>query len=176
MPTDSKSIREKLADIQLELDVPKSQYNSYGGFNYRSCEDILEALKPIAKSHGCVVTLTDEIEMVGDRYYVKATATLTDFDVTVGQVSATAYAREAESRKGSDVSQVSGAASTYANKYALNALFCIDDSKDADADPEPSGQFVGACTACGRQYMFDSKTQLDNSQCECGNKQFKVVK
>ena len=119
----------KLARIQAELKAPKNQKNTFGGYNYRSCEDILEAVKPLLAKEGLVLTITDSIEMVGNRYYVKATATLTDGEK---EISTSAYAREAESRKGNDESQITGAASSYARKYTLNGLFCIDDTKDAD--------------------------------------------
>ena len=119
----------KLARIQAELKAPKNQKNTFGGYNYRSCEDILEAVKPLLAKEGLVLTITDSIEMVGNRYYVKATATLTDGEK---EITTSAYAREAESRKGNDESQITGAASSYARKYTLNGLFCIDDTKDAD--------------------------------------------
>ena len=125
------SIYAKLSVIQLTLIAPKNQYNSFGKYNYRSCEDILEGLKPCLQETKTAVTVNDEIVQIGDRYYVKATATL--FDCESGEsVSNTAYAREEESKKGMDASQVTGATSSYARKYALNGLFCIDDVKDAD--------------------------------------------
>ena len=125
------SIYAKLNFIQLNLIAPKNQYNSFGKYNYRSCEDILEGLKPCLQETKTAVTVNDEIVQIGDRYYVKATATL--FDCETGEsVSNTAYAREEESKKGMDSSQVTGATSSYARKYALNGLFCIDDVKDAD--------------------------------------------
>ena len=126
------SIYAKLNTIQLNLIAPKNQYNSFGKYNYRSCEDILEGLKPCLQETKTAVTVNDEIVQIGDRYYVKATATL--FDCETGEsVSNTAYAREEESKKGMDASQVTGATSSYARKYALNGLFCIDDVKDADS-------------------------------------------
>lgn len=120
-------------NIQSELKAPKGQYNSFGKYKYRSCEDILEAIKPLLKENACVLTISDSVEMVGDRFYIKATATLRDTESTDG-ISVTAYAREAEDKKGQDASQVTGATSSYARKYALNGLFCIDDTKDADTD------------------------------------------
>lgn len=120
---------EKLSRIQAELKAPKSQRNNFGNYNYRSCEDILEAVKPLLAREGLVLTITDSIEMIGNRYYVKATATVTDGEKSI---STTAYAREADGRKGMDESQVTGSSSSYARKYALNGLFCIDDTKDAD--------------------------------------------
>ncbi len=118
---------EKLAKIQKELKAPKGQLNKFGGYNYRSCEDILEAVKPLLD--GAILTLQDEIINIGDRFYVKATATFTDGTYTH---SVTAMAREPETKKGMDESQITGMASSYARKYALNGLFCIDDTKDAD--------------------------------------------
>lgn len=121
----------KLIQIQSELKVPKNQTNSHGGYKFRSCEDILESVKPILKKYDCCIILKDEMEIVGNRIYVRATAELLSKDG--GKISTTAYAREPESRKGFDESQLTGAASSYARKYALNALFGIDDTKDADA-------------------------------------------
>ena len=121
----------KLMEIQHRLKAPKGQYNNFGKYKYRSCDDILEAVKPILNEVGCSLTLTDEVVLIGDRYYIKATARLkgenTD-EVT------TAYAREDQDKKGMDGSQITGTASSYARKYALNGLFCIDDTKDADTD------------------------------------------
>lgn len=119
-----------LSEIQRKLKAPKGQFNKFGGFNYRSCEDILEAVKKILPEDGHV-TLSDEIVEVGGRVYVKATATYTCGDKTY---STTAFAREAEQKKGMDESQVTGTASSYARKYAMNGLFAIDDTKDADTD------------------------------------------
>ena len=124
-------INEKLLDIQTELKAPKGQYNSFGKYKYRSCEDILEAVKPLLKKNKCMLTVGDEIVNIGDRYYIKATATISDGE---GSVSNTAYAREAEKKSGMDESQITGTASSYARKYALNGLFLIDDTKDADTD------------------------------------------
>ena len=118
-----------LQEIQENLKAPKGRYNSFAKFHYRSCEDILEAVKPLLGTS--TLTITDSIELIGDRYYVKATVRFND-DGRVESVSA--YAREPETRKGMDSSQISGVASSYARKYALNGLFCIDDAKDADTD------------------------------------------
>lgn len=123
-------VREVVA-VQTALKAPKGQYNSFGKYKYRSCEDILEAVKPLLSEHGLLLKLTDEIVMVGDRYYVRATARLTDGD---NSMDATAYAREDFDKKGMDGSQITGTASSYARKYALNGLFLIDDTKDADTD------------------------------------------
>ena len=122
----------KLQAIQMELKAPKNQYNDYGNFYYRNGEDILEAVKPLCQKYNAVLTITDEIVVVGDRYYVKATVLLTDLEGDGDVIDAEAYAREAESKSGMDASQITGLASSYARKYALNALFCIDDVKDAD--------------------------------------------
>lgn len=113
-----------LAEIQGKLKVPKNQTNSFGGYKYRSCEDILEAVKPLLGEN--VLTISDELVQVGDRYYVKAVARF-------NQVEVTAYAREEETKKGMDGAQITGSASSYARKYALNGLFLIDDTKDSDA-------------------------------------------
>lgn len=120
---------EKIVAIQSELKAPKGQYNSFGKYNYRSCEDILEGVKPLLAKHGLVLTIRDGIELIGDRFYVKATATITDGKE---QLSTDAYARESADKKGMDASQVTGATSSYARKYALNGLLAIDDTKDAD--------------------------------------------
>ena len=122
---------EKLIKIQSELKAPKNQNNTFGKYKYRSCEDILEAVKPLLSREGLLLTLTDTIEQVGNRFYVKATVKLTDGTETVEN---TAYAREEETKKGMDGPQVTGTSSSYARKYALNGLFCIDDTKDADTD------------------------------------------
>lgn len=125
------SIFVTLQSIQQSLVAPKGQYNSFGKYSYRSAEDILEALKPILQEHDAVLILQDGIVQIGDRYYVEATATLYAVGETIGT---TAYAREDDSKKGMDGSQVTGAASSYARKYALNGLFMIDDNKDPDTD------------------------------------------
>lgn len=120
---------EKIVAIQSELKAPKGQYNSFGKYNYRSCEDILEGVKPLLTKHGLVLTIQDSIDLIGDRFYVKATATITDGKE---RLSTSAYARESLDKKGMDASQVTGATSSYARKYALNGLLAIDDTKDAD--------------------------------------------
>lgn len=122
---------EKLVAIQTDLKAPKGQKNTFGGYKYRSCEDILEAVKPLLARNGLVLNISDEVLEIGGRVYVKAKATITD-----GQnfQTSTAYAREAETKKGMDPAQVTGTSSSYARKYALNGLFCIDDTKDPDTD------------------------------------------
>lgn len=128
--TDSQVVlTQMVGDIQHKLKAPKGQYNSFGKYNYRSCEDILEGVKPLLKEHNLALLIDDEIVQIGERYYVKATAKITDGREIV---SATAYAREPDTKKGMDESQITGATSSYARKYALNALLCIDDTKDAD--------------------------------------------
>lgn len=128
--TDSQVVlNQRVGDIQHKLKAPKGQYNSFGKYNYRSCEDILEGVKPLLKEHNLALLIDDEIVQIGERYYVKATARITDGREIV---SATAYAREPDTKKGMDESQITGATSSYARKYALNALLCIDDTKDAD--------------------------------------------
>lgn len=122
---------KELILIQQELKAPKSHRNNFGNYNYRNCEDILEAAKPLCKKHDVTLVITDDIVQVGDRYYIKATATISNKEESV---SVSAFAREAETKKGTDESQITGAASSYARKYALNGLFLIDDTKDADSD------------------------------------------
>lgn len=121
---------ETLSKIQCELKAPKSQFNKFGGYAYRSCEDITEAVKPLLEKYGVALTISDEITQVASRIYVKATATLRGKD---GEISVAGFAREAETKKGMDESQITGSTSSYARKYALNGLFAIDDTKDADA-------------------------------------------
>ena len=122
-------LTKKLATIQSRLKAPKNQYNSFGKYKYRSCEDILEALKPLANEQGCTITIEDSPIMVGEWHYIQATATLSD---GYNSTSVKAYARESETKSGMDSSQITGTASSYARKYALNGLFAIDDTKDAD--------------------------------------------
>lgn len=130
-------LHEKLLAIQTKLKAPKGQYNKFGNFNYRSAEDILEAVKPLNAEQGVLLTITDEIKEVGGRIYVVATATVSDGTDTL-QVSA--FAREPENKKGMDESQITGATSSYARKYALNGLYAIDDNKDADTDEHKQQQ------------------------------------
>lgn len=125
-------IYKKLMNIQTKLKAPKSQRNNFGNYNYRSCEDILEAVKPLLDEFKVALTIKDEIVLIGERYYIKATATLIDID-TGDTTETSAYARESAEKRGMDASQVTGATSSYARKYALNGLFAIDDNKDADA-------------------------------------------
>ncbi len=122
----------KLMNVQSQLKCNKSQFNAFGKYNYRSCEDIVESVKPLLKKEGLLLTLSDEIINIADRFYIKATATV--FDTTDEKsISVSAFAREEKEKKGMDGSQVTGASSSYARKYALNGLFAIDDTKDSDA-------------------------------------------
>ena len=130
---DTYMLYGRLLRVQKDLKAPKNQYNSFGKYRYRSCEDILEGVKPILQEYGCAIVLSDTIEQIGDRFYVKATATFYDCE-TGESVSNTAYARESDDKKGMDASQITGTASSYARKYALNGLLLIDDTKDADTD------------------------------------------
>lgn len=133
------TIYEKLSMIQYELKAPKSQWNKFGKYCYRNCEDILEAVKPLCNKYKTALTVNDELKMIGDRYYVVATATITCW-ATKESISNTAYARESNEKKGMDESQITGSTSSYARKYALNGLFCIDDTKDADTDESKNEQ------------------------------------
>ena len=133
----------KLAKIQSEIKAPKGQFNSYGKYNYRSCEDILEAVKPKLAEHKLTIFLNDSIEVVGERYYVKATVIVTDGK---DKIENHAFAREPLSKKGMDESQVTGAASSYARKYALAGMFLLDDNKDADTQsPEQNDDYQAVC-------------------------------
>lgn len=149
---------KRVGMAQAELKAPKNQYNSFGKYNYRSCEDILEAAKPINKKHGLVLLLTDKPICIGQRYYIEATARL--YDIESDQfIEATASARESDTKKGMDDSQVTGTASSYARKYALNGLYNIDDTKDADTDAykkQTTANSTAApeykCADCGKPF------------------------
>lgn len=158
----ASTIHEALMAVQSELKAPKGQTNKFGGYKYRSCEDILEAVKPILKAHGLVLRLSDKPIVVEGWHYIEATATVESSDN--GSYTVTAYAREPETKKGMDDSQVTGTASSYARKYALNGLFCIDDTKDADTDeyqkqtgggkkPDKKPEPKIICADCGREVM-----------------------
>lgn len=127
------AILEKLNIIQSKLKAPKGQYSKFGNYSYRSCEDILEALKPLLAANKMTLIINDGIEQIGDRYYLKAICTLFDAE-TREKVSNSAFAREPESKKGMDIAQITGSTSSYARKYALNGLFAIDDTKDSDTN------------------------------------------
>lgn len=126
-----KNITQKLIKIQSELKAPKGQKNTFGNYNYRSAEDILEAVKPLLSEQGLLMTITDIIEQIGERYYIQAKVILTDGE---DMVEVTGYARESLNKKGMDDSQITGTASSYARKYAMNGLFLIDDTKDSDSN------------------------------------------
>lgn len=125
---------KELIAIQSELNAPKTLMNKFGGYHYRSAETILEALKPLLKKYNCLMTISDDVVMIGERYYVKSVVTLCNVDGR--DISVTGYAREEENKKGMDGSQITGASSSYARKYALNGMFAIDDTKDSDATNE----------------------------------------
>lgn len=155
----------KLLEIQQAIKAPKDQRNDFGNYKYRSCEDIVEAVKPLLGEQKAVLTISDEIKMVGDRYYIFATAAIVDAE-TGERVEVTAQAREADSKKGMDPSQVTGATSSYARKYALNGLLAIDDTKDADAQApiqaptqepaqEPANKPLPKCEMCGGDINAD---------------------
>jgi len=142
---DKAKFYKAVSDIQQEIKAPKNQFNKFGKYKYRSCEDIVEGFKKLPT--GIVLLISDEVVMVGDRIYVKATVTLTDGE---HEISSTALARESLTKKGMDDSQITGAASSYARKYALNGLFCIDDTQDADSmdnSAPAKGGFVLDATA-----------------------------
>jgi hypothetical protein len=128
----SLNIRQKLTAIQQNLKAPKGQVNKFGNYRYRSAEDTLEAVKPLLGEYECTLIIEDEIVHLGDRYYIKATAIIGDNNGE-DAVKVTAFARECEAKKGMDEAQITGSASSYARKYALNGLFAIDDTKDPDA-------------------------------------------
>lgn len=159
---EATSLGEVLSKIQAEIKAPKNLYNKFGGYSYRNAESILEALKPFEKKHGVFVTLTDEVIEMGSRFYVKATATISN---GAEFITTTAYAREADTKKGMDEAQITGSASSYARKYALNGLFLLDDTKDADteeyqteskpkatkkASEEPKANVALICERCGK--------------------------
>lgn len=176
---DNSKIHEALMAVQSELKAPKGQMNKFGGYKYRSCEDILEAVKPILKAHSLVLRLSDKLVIVDSWHYIEATATVESQDGATYTV--TAYAREPEFKKGMDDSQITGTASSYARKYALNGLFCIDDTKDADTDEyqkqtargarkpeqEPAQQEeIPPCACCGKplqpaRYNNRTRTPLE---------------
>ena len=156
------NIYEKLSNIQNELKCNKNQFNKFGGYKYRSCEDILEAVKPLCKKYKTVLVLSDTLANIGERYYIQATARLTDIEANKESedtcISNTAYAREEENKKGMDGSQITGTASSYARKYALNGLFNIDDTKDADTD-----EFT-------KQQQIDDEKVIDKTKVQALNK------
>ena len=168
------TIYEKLAKIQSTLKAPKGQYNAFGKYKYRNCEDILEAVKPLLAEVKAVVIIGDDLELIGSRFYVKATARFIDCE-TDAQITNTAYAREEDTKKGMDGSQITGASSSYARKYALNGLFAIDDTKDSDTTngmPDQQNQ-QPANTASQPQLMTEQHYNIliracDNAQMDSG--------
>lgn len=162
-------IYKKLQAVQLELKVPKNQFNKFGGYAYRSKEDILEAAKPICESQGLLLICRDEVEFHESKWvYVKATATVTDIE-TGDVLSATGLAREQETRKGMDASQITGTAASYAGKRALGNLFAIDDTADADTGfvqkqkaANPQGPFVARCLSCGTRFQFPDTQSFES--------------
>ena len=180
----ASSFERRLISVQRKLKAPKNQWNAFGNYHFRSCEDILEGLKPLLEEYDLLLTISDDIKFIEGRFYVKATVTVTDV-VTGLSVKATAFAREPENRKGSDQSQVTGSCSSYARKYALNAMFLIDDTKDADTpmkqepkQPPANGPFLARCKSCGTQYQFQSADQyrqfITSPGC-CPNPQWEVL-
>lgn len=150
-------ITEILQQIQTELKAPKSQYNDFGKYHYRNCEDIFEALKPILAKHKATVILSDDVKQIGERYYIEATAHLY---VGGESIAVKALAREDETKKGMDGSQITGAASSYARKYALNGLFAIDDTKDADTPPkDDTGEICAVRTLINNHAVVIAKSK-----------------
>lgn len=151
-------LQKKLSEIQNRLKAPKGQYNSFGKYHYRSAEDILEAVKPLNAEYGISLTLSDEVKEIGGRIYVVATATIADGS---DELSVKSFAREPENKKGMDDSQITGATSSYARKYALNGLYAIDDNKDADTDEHKKQQDNAPKKQAKQQ---QSKQEIDMQQ------------
>ena len=174
---DKPLLNERLMDVQLELKAPKSQFNAHGKYKYRSCEDILEAVKPLLKENGLSLILEDQPVEVGGRVYIRATATLRCTET--GECRCiNAFAREQEELKGMTAAQITGAASSYARKYALNAMFLIDDTADDDTRPPvnnapANGQFTAHCRSCGKRYTFQSAEQMAQVRC-CPSPSYEV--
>ena len=153
---EGKPIFAALMAVQAELKAPKNQHNSFGKYDYRSAEDIIEAVKPLLKDNGLFLNMSDDIVLIGDRYYVKATVKVVDV-VTGESVQTSALAREAAQKKGMDESQVTGTASSYARKYALNGLFAIDDNRDADTNEYARQTSQSAAGARSQRNAYPSK-------------------
>ena len=166
------SVYMKLVEVQSELKAPKSQFNKFGNYAYRNCEDILEALKPIRNKVKAIVNISDEVVLVGERYYIKATVKFIDAE-TGEVVEASAMAREEESKKGMDASQLTGSTSSYARKYALNGLFAIDDTKDSDTTNTHGKDNVTTLSDAQlkRMYAIGSKAGYSNSKVDTMIKQ-----
>ena len=154
--SEGKPIYASLMAVQAELKAPKGQHNSFGKYDYRSAEDIIEAVKPLLKENGLFLNMSDEVVLVGDRYYIKATVKVVDV-VTGESVQTSALAREAAQKKGMDESQVTGTASSYARKYALNGLFAIDDNRDADTHEYARQASQNAAGARSQRNAYPSK-------------------
>lgn len=167
-----------LAKIQAQLKAPKTQYNSFGKYNYRKAEDILEAVKPFLAAEGLVLTLSDDLELIGDRYYIKATAMVRN--AANDTLSCEAYAREEEHKSGMDAAQVTGSASSYARKYALNGLFCIDDTDDPDTTNDGTSPIptlpIGQYNAIVDAYAKGQKTKEGGDYRETLIKNYKPTK
>lgn len=151
---------EELIKIQSELKAPKNKYNSFGKYSYRSCEDILEAVKPLLKKHGCYMTITDDVFVAGDRFYIRATVSLVNKDGK--SVFGVGLAREDKSKAGMSESQITGTASSYARKYALNGLFLIDDTKDADTD-----EYANETAAKAKKESKAKASSVEQAIAEC---------
>ena len=158
---EGKPIFAALMAVQAELKAPKNQHNSFGKYDYRSAEDIIEAVKPLLKENGLFLNMSDDIVLIGDRYYVKATVKVVDV-VTGESVQTSALAREAAQKKGMDESQVTGTASSYARKYALNGLFAIDDNRDADTDEYAAQTRQSAAGARPSRNAYPSKGSMND--------------
>lgn len=173
-----RPIVTSLAKIQAQLKAPKTQYNSFGKYNYRKAEDILEAVKPLLAAEGLVLTLTDKLELIGDRYYVKATAMVGN--ANSDSIYCEAYAREEEHKSGMDAAQVTGSASSYARKYALNGLFCIDDTDDPDTTNDGTSPIptlpIGQYNAIVDAYAKGQKTRDGGDYRETLIKNYKPTK
>lgn len=167
-----KNVYMKLVEVQSELKAPKSQFNKFGNYAYRNCEDILEALKPILNKVKAIVNISDEVVLVGERYYIKATVKFIDAE-TGEIVEASAMAREEENKKGMDASQLTGSTSSYARKYALNGLFAIDDTKDSDTTNTHGKENATVLSEAQlkRMYAIGSKAGYSNSKVDAMIKQ-----
>ena len=181
------NVYKKLMQVQAELNCPKDLFNKFGNYSYRSAESILESLKPLLKKHGAVVNISDNLVLIGDRYYVESTASFIDAD-TGEKVEVKALAREEESKKGMDASQLTGSTSSYARKYALNGLFAIDDNKDSDstnthgknenkADTKANNK-IYRCTTCAKEidYKVAKYSYTKFKKCLCVDCQKKIDK
>ena len=164
------NIYEKISNIKKELKEKKNQYNSFGGYAYRSCEDILEAVKPLLKKYNCTLQLEDYLENIGERYYIRAIAKLVDTEkpyveddeiCAINCITNSAYAREEENKKGMDGSQITGASSSYARKYALNGLFLIDDVKDSDTTNIGKQEDMSTKKASKKQLEYIDTLDID---------------